>query len=687
MPNSFPLHARIPWLFLCLTLVLPAQTSRALLDGQWNFALDPVDAGVEQAWFKPGLSTEKWDKVTVPHCYSVDPRYHYYTGTTWYLKSFPATVPPRDVRTFIRFDAVFYQAQVWLNGKPLGAHEGGYTPFEFDVTGLISTENLLAVRVNNAWSTATIPGAKTKVAYQSLNYGQLYPWMNFGGITRPVNLITRPEIHLDKVKIETVPDLVAKTAVINIQAFVRNRSSQPWNGEGLALAVYREGEKIPVSVKVDGGEVGPQSDAVLRIEATLAKADVSLWSFDSPVLYQAEITAGKDVAKVSFGIRTVSVRGTKLLLNGEALSLGGCNRPLDSPGNGSIDPAALLEKDLRLIKSGGMELSRISHYPVSTELLDWADRHGLLIISEAGNWQLTPEQMADPVMREKYRAQLREMVERDWNHPSVIAYSLGNEYQSQTEEGKAWTKDMYAFAKSIDPSRLVTFASYVVFRPGIKKPEDEASQYVDFISTNIYGDHLACLQRIHALYPDKPVYVSEFGQRADAVKTEAERVNYLQNAMADFRRCDFLAGASVWTFNDYESSFPGSNANGYRPWGLVAPDRTPRAMYSAWQTEFSPAVVDVRPAGGGRFEVSVAVRKDFPSYPLRNYTLRAGGRVFPIPLLAPGESRTFTIRPAGRAADWTVELEKPGGFVILSRVISSPPPASRTGPGARRHTR
>ncbi|MDD5350734.1 MAG: glycoside hydrolase family 2 TIM barrel-domain containing protein, partial [Chthoniobacteraceae bacterium] len=371
-----PLRLRVFCLFFCLTLTLHAQSAKTPLNGEWKFAIDPVDAGVAQEWFMPGLATDKWDKVTVPHCFSTDPRYHYFTGSAWYRRSFTAAPLPKDVRAFLRFEAVFYQAQVWLNGKLIGEHEGGYTPFECDVTGQLADENLLAVRVNNAWSTTTIPGAKTKVDYQSLNYGPLYPWMNYGGITRGVCLITRPEVYLAKVKVETVPDMVAKTARLDIAAFVRNRSQQPWNGNDLKLEIFREGKKVAATGKVTGREVAPQSEAVIRIEAALAKDDVALWSFDAPVLYEAVLTAGKDVAKVPFGIRTIAVQGTKLLLNGEALSLGGCNRPLDSPGNGSTDPAALLEKDLQMIKSGGMELSRISHYPVSTELLDWADRHG-----------------------------------------------------------------------------------------------------------------------------------------------------------------------------------------------------------------------------------------------------------------------------------------------------------------------
>lgn len=661
-----------PMKFFSALLALPvalaclshAQTVKTSLDGEWRFALDPVDAGVTQEWFKPGLVDDKWDKVSVPHCYSTDRRYHYHTGPAWYFKKFPAPAPDADGRVFIRFDAVYYHATVWLNGKELGEHEGGYTPFEFDVTGLVSADNHLAVRVDNSWSTATLPGAKTKVGYQRLHYGQLFPWMNYGGITRPVSLVARPALHIDKVRIETHPDLAAGTARLDVRIFVKNASSHPWTGEGFGLTLHRDGRKIPARVQPAGPvRAEPQASAEHRVRIDLAREDVALWGFDSPTLYEAEITAGRDVARVTFGIRVVEVRGTQLLLNGEPLSLGGCNRPLDSPGNGSTDPAHILEKDLRMIKSGGMELSRISHYPVSTELLDWADRHGLLIISEAGNWQLTPAQMADPVIRAKYQAQAREMIERDWNHPSVIAYSLGNEYQSQTKEGMDWTRDMYAFTKSLDPTRLVTFASNVLAKGGIKKPEDEASRYVDFISANIYGGHLAALRRIHALYPDKPVYISEFGRRVDEGGENAQ-VAYVRKAAAEFRQCaDFLVGASVWTFNDYESSFPGTNADGYRPWGMVAPDRTPRAMYRAFQTEFAPATVTTRPAGSGQIEIVVAARADFPRYTLRGYTLKAGGRAFDLPVLAPGQTASFKIDPP--TTDRTLRLEKPGGFVIL----------------------
>jgi len=653
---------------LIVVFVIPvwlhAQT-RTTLHGEWNFAMDPVQVGESHGWYAPGFPLTRWDKVTVPHCFSVDPRYQFYTGTAWYVKKFNHAAVPVGHRAYLRFEAVFYKATAWLNGKRVGAHEGGYTPFELDVTEALKTENTLALQVTNAWDTTTIPGAKTRIRNDDENTGQLVPWINYGGITREVYLVVRPEVYVQNVKVTTDPDLAKKTARVGMTVYVRNTSARTARPD-LQITLYRGAAKVPVRFALKVPEIAVGATTPVYAEAVIPAKEMKLWYPDDPVLYRAEVVANADTVSRSFGIRRIEVQGTQLLLNGESIRMGGCNRPLDYPGYGSMDPKDILEKDLTLIKNGSMELSRISHYPVSTQLLDWADEHGLLIIAEAGNWQLTPKQMADPAMRAKYQSQLREMMERDWNHPSVIAWSVGNEYHSHTAEGKAWTKDMYAFAKSLDASRLVTFASMFVFRDMIAKPEDEASQYVDFVSANIYGDHLRLLRHIHELYPNKPVYISEFGLRTDGVKSEQDRVRHLQKAMQDFRQCDFLVGASVWTFNDYLSRFPGTNPNGYRPWGLVSPERNLRDMYIAWQEEFAPATISAVVSGKSA-AITVAARNDFPRYTLRNYTVQYGNRSLVIDVLKPGESKTFTLDTMPGVAE--VSLIKPGGFVIVKKSI------------------
>jgi beta-glucuronidase len=651
-------------LLVLLPLLGAAQARTDIsLNGQWTFAPDPVNVGESNRWFAEDFAAGKFDRVNVPHCFSVDPRYMFYTGTAWYFKKFVADEPAGS-RVFIKFDAVFYRSSVWLNGELIGQHEGGYTPFELDITEKVKKENVLAVEVNNAWDTTTIPGAKTKVSFESPNAAQFFPWINYGGITRPVHLITRPSLYIENMKIVAEPDLKKGNASIHISAYIRNSGPAALKPVVSAF-VYDHGKKTDARFKSVSSQIRSGSAFRAELIATISAGEVKLWNQDEPNLYLAELIAGDDTLTASFGIRKLEIKGTSLLLNGEPIRMGGCNRPLDYPGYGSMDPKPVLDQDLTLIKEGCMELSRINHYPLTEYQLDWADAHGLLIIEEAGNWQMTPKQMSDTLMRGKFRSQMREMVERDWNHPSLIAYSVGNEFQSQTEEGKSWVRDMGAFVKSMDPSRMITFASMMVRQDIVKSPEDEASRYVDFISANMYGNFLKNLQHIHSVYPDKPVFVSEFGIRTDNVKTEADRISYLKNAMHDFRQCDFLIGASVWTFNDYLSRFPGTNPNGYRPWGLVGPHRELRGMYAAWQEEFSPATIEPVKRAGEMVTIRVRARKDFPSYTLRGYQIRYNNQIIPLHTLKPGEEQELILRSP--ASELEVELVKPGSFVILKK--------------------
>jgi beta-glucuronidase len=497
---------------------------------------------------------------------------------------------------------------------------------------------------------------------------QLYPWINYGGITRPVKLLTRPGLYVRNIKIVTDPDLKKGSARVQAFALVRNLGATPVRSAA-RLRIFREGKEWN-RIMAGNADIAAGADGLVRFETVLSPAEVQRWDQDHPNLYDAEVSVGEDTMHVAFGIRKLEIQGNRLLLNGEPIRMGGANRPLDHPEFGSMDPASVLEKDLALMKGGCMELSRINHYAVSTDLLNWADRNGLLIIEEAGNWQMTPKQMRDTGMRRKWQAQMREMVERDWNHPCIFAWSVGNEFQSQTQEGKDWVKDMRTFTRSFDSSRPITFATMMLGRDEIRTGQDEASQYVDFVSANIYGNHRKVLQHIHALYPDKPVFVSEFGIRSDQVKEESDRVKHLQDAMAAFRQCDFLIGACIWTFQDYRSRFPGTNSNGYRPWGLVGPQREIREMYTAWQEEFAPAILQRvvasvaadKPTG---MTIRVTARNDFPSYILRNYTVRCNGQTVPLRTLAPGESQEISFDKG----DGEVELIKPGGFVILRKVL------------------
>lgn len=640
------------------------------LHGKWAFALDPRKAGEQKGWYLEATGSRSWDQVTVPHCFSSDPRYQFYTGTVWYRRSFSWQTQPGK-RVLLHFDASYYATTVWINDKKAGSHEGGYTPFSFDVTDLLKAgENLIAVSVDNdTWQEGTIPGSKDGNSPNDPFMG----WINYGGLTRPVYLTVEPETYLRNVRVEADPDLTKGTARLRVKAYVRNASGQPvppkWT-----IQIGQKGRTLPLTWKTTGQPVAAGADGIWEAETQLKAADVRLWHLDDPQLYHAQIAVAGDTLRTRFGIRKVEVRNAQLLLNGQALKVGGANRVVDYPGLGSLEPDWLIEKDFRLMKEAGMEFQRLTHYTPSEHFYNLADEYGMLIITEAGNWQLTPNQMDSDVFRVKFKKQFTEMAERDWNHPSVIAYSVGNEYASDHPSGQRWTKDLIAFAREVDPTRLYTFAS-MRLNAFQKKPEEEASQYVDFVCTNTYGNHAKVLDHIHSLYPEKPILISEWGIRADNPAGEAGQARHAEEVIREIRKRPYVVGASWWTYNDYQSRYVGTNPNGYRPWGLVGPDRNLRPAYEVYRKEMAPLTLEkVRwaPGGQGRhiLTVRVTARPDFPAYPLKNYRLKSAGIDLLIPELKPGESAEIAVPVIGFEKTLGLEVRKPSGIPILQETLS-----------------
>jgi beta-glucuronidase len=651
------------------------------LHGEWSFALDPGNMGVPGKWYMDNVAQSyRFDKVTVPHCFSTDHRYENFTGTVWYRKPFNWKPAPGK-RVILHFDAAYYKTHVWLNNRKVGEHEGGYTPFEFDITDfLIAGNNLLAVSVNNdTWQPGTVPGAKD---YNEVN-NSFVGWMNYGGLIRPVYLTEEPEIYIKNLKVEAIPDLEKGTAIIRTKLRIRNASDQATTSNA-RYSLSFNGKTLPLTWKGKPASVSAGETSLIEHETTLTAAQVKLWGLDNPNLYQLKAFSGNDSVSSNFGIRKIEAKNAQLLLNGKPVRIAGGNRVVDYPGLGSMEPDWLIEKDFRMMKEAGMEFQRLTHYTPSEYFYDLADKYGMLIISEAGNWQLTPKLMDNDTVRANFRRQFKEMAERDWNHPSIIAYSVGNEYMSLHDSGKRWTRDMIVYAKEVDATRLYTFAT--MFLNSLpKNPEDEASQYVDFICSNTYGNHARALDHIHQLYPDKPILISEWGIRADTKmetvpglrsfsehdfgSSEVVQAKHISEVAAEIRKRPYVAGASWWTFNDYQSRHQGTNANGYRPWGIVRPDRSARPAYYTYQSEMAPVTiqkVSFRLGDNGKHEIllKVSARNDFPSYALEGYYMMVGKNKFPIRTLAPGESVELIVPVSGFSKNITVAVHKPTDFKI-----------------------
>lgn len=653
----------------CLAQFSLRQPDAIPLHGTWSFAMDPREVGESRGWYKNEFSSNGWDQVIVPHCFSVDPRYQFYTGTVWYRKTFPWQ-PQAGKRVILHFDAAYYKTELWLNNQKVGRHEGGYTPFHFDITPFLKTgENVLALSINNdTWQTGTIPGAKDNGAPNDPFPG----WINYGGLNRQVYFTIELEVYLENLKVEATPDLEKGTALLRVKARVRNASTQSSTGKIMPL-VWFKNQPLRLIWKSNTGNIPAGQTTVLEAETSLKSTEVKLWNLDDPNLYPIKVGLGSDTLATHFGIRKLEVKNAQLLLNGVAIRVGGGNRVVDYPGLGGIEPEWLVEKDFRLMKEAGMEFHRLTHYTPNESFYDLADRYGMLIIAEPGNWQLTPRQMDNDTFRQKFQQQFREMMERDWNHPCVIAYSVGNEYLSETPSGQRWTKDMIAYGRNLDPTRLYTFAS---MRLNIlpAKPEDEASQYCDFICTNTYGNHAKAFDHIHQLYPDKPILVSEWGIRADNPNGEAGQVSHFEAVMSEIRKRPYIVGAAWWTYNDYQSRYVGTNPNGYRPWGLVGPDRSLRPLYAAHRREMAPLTltkVSFLPGGQGAHELTlrVSARMDFPAYPLKGYSFKTKDTQVAIPDLKPGQSVEVKVPIKGFEKNINVEVLKATGFSVLSETF------------------
>lgn len=435
--------------------------SSLALDGTWFFSSDANQKGESENWFATEYNDSSWQTVLVPHTWNVMPKYSQYNGLGWYRYQFTAPEAMQDMHLRLRFQAVFYLARVWVNGTYVGEHEGGYTPFEFDVSALIKSgqENIIAVQVDNKLSPVRIPA--------NLRSGWSFDWWNYGGIVRSVSLEATSPVYISGQQIVATPHLTgmdqADSAEVTSSIMIENASADQFDGlvsyrvlqEGTRQLVFDSGPGEPVSL-------APGQPTSLKISSIIT--DPQLWHFDHPNLYVLVVSLKKDGQEVHrlesiFGVRSVELAAGQMLLNGEPVRLVGITRHADSPQFGLAESVQIMAADYNDIKELNEVLSRPVHYPQAEFILDYADRHGILLIPEVPAWQLSAQQMSIPKMQDLEKQQLCEMITSEFNHPSIWAWSIGNEIESESPEGHMFVKEMVAYVKSLDPTRPVGFAS------------------------------------------------------------------------------------------------------------------------------------------------------------------------------------------------------------------------------------
>ncbi|HLQ11632.1 MAG TPA: glycoside hydrolase family 2 TIM barrel-domain containing protein [Steroidobacteraceae bacterium] len=638
----------------------PASASVKLC-GEWSFRTDPEDQGVPRHWHEAEETTGDWRVLSVPHTWQVDAALADYRGIAWYRRRFDALPEWGASAVRIEFEAVFHSATVWVNGQLAGEHlRKGYTAFTLDIGRLLrpGRSNSIAVRVDNSFRDGMLPRKQSS------------DWAHDGGIYRPVQLLITPKTFVERVDIEALPDLASGDGRLSISAQLRNTDSKAWRGHasfrivdgasGLTLLSSAD----HASFTIEGGV-----DQTQRFSATLHEA--RWWHFDHPHLYQLVFSlangAGSHQVSTRFGIRSFEAKGTALYLNGERVRLMGVERMAGSnPTFGMAEPAAWITHDHDEMKRLNCLFTRV-HWPQDRRVLDYCDQHGILMQSEIPAWGydsfagMNAEPDAD--ILENGLAQLREMIARDRNHPSVVAWGLANEIGGQNPPAYQFVKHMLAEAKRLDPSRLCAYASNSL----ADTPERDVAGLMDVIEANEYYGTWAPgtpetvarhLDSLHAAFPDKPVIISEYGYCActdDRPEGDEHRIEGLRSHDAVFRSKEFVAGAIFFCLNDYRTHVGHSGVGALKQnvHGVVDLFGVHKPSFEVLNRELSPvASLDVDNLLNS-FHVRVRARGDLPSHTLRDYRLRG---VFYAAGDTPLEERVVSLAEIAPGSEISVEL-------------------------------
>ena len=433
-----------------------------LFDDNWKFQLGDVD-GAEEYSFQD----DTWRSLDLPHDWSIEnlPNQEAgkvvgpfskesigttatgYTvgGTAWYRKTFNLDSDNRFSKVIINFDGVYMNCEVWVNGKLVGSHPYGYTAFQFDITEFVNPANkpnVIAVKVENE--------------------GRNSRWYSGSGIYRHVRLIQKQPVHVahDGVFVHT-ESISENEADVTISTTVENSTNDNAEVE-LHIRIIDADGMVSTTSKtlVKNIEAGTE-DITHRIKLPQAK----LWSTEEPNLYTAEvqvITNGKitDKTTTTFGIRTIHFDAkTGFTLNGKTVFLKGGNLHHDNGflGSATIDRAE--ERRVELMKANGFNAIRTSHNPPSKQFLDACDRLGIMVMDEAFDQWVRPKNPQDYSLyfREWWKKDLKSMIYRDRNHPSIIFWSIGNELNERADSlGFTVRKEMLAEVRRLDSTRPVT---------------------------------------------------------------------------------------------------------------------------------------------------------------------------------------------------------------------------------------
>jgi beta-glucuronidase len=516
------------------------------LDGNWKCRPDLKDIGIDNKWYDPS-NYNKADNdlldIQIPKSYNLLEGYEIYEGIFWHFFEFD--LENADIKEsfdyIIRFRGSNYISNVWLNNAYLGEFHGGFTPFSFRIKDKLKTKNnLLTVRTDNTRRKGQIPDYSAD-------------WFNWGGIYRSVDLLILNINRISDVVIKTILKS-RKESIINVTYKIIGKISLKWQ----ILDIDHKKLLFEGSISEASGDGG----------FSLTIDNPKLWSPDTPDLYYIKILSTLSESKDEvfyeshFGIRQIEVSGIYVYLNKRKFYFKGISLHEEYLPYGRTIPYEKREEDIRNMKSIGLNALRTAHYSHDEDLIDIADKLGILILEEIPVYWF-----CDYKSKETFKLaakQMRNLIRRDINHPSVVWWSVGNEVPVEKRECSIFFKRMMDWVRRFDDTRIVTFVSSRMFCDLVKR-------YADVGAINMYWGWYygspkminAIVDAVHAPIFNKPLFYTEFGAGAkygfhadwkDQTKFSEEKQLYvLDYTIRTLNSKDYIAGWFIWIYRDFRA--------------------------------------------------------------------------------------------------------------------------------------
>ncbi|MBC6112088.1 glycoside hydrolase family 2 protein [Pedobacter fastidiosus] len=529
------------------------------LNGKWNYIIDPYENGYYDYRHDPfdqsktgtgGYFDDKVQKdkselieydfdhspqMNIPGDWnSQSEKLELYEGNIWLRRKFDAK-PEKGKRYYVYFAAVNYEAHVYLNGKKLGVHKGGFTPFQFEVTNNLKLgENSIVLKVDNIRKQDEIPTVNTD-------------WWNYGGITRDVYLAEFPDHFISDYKLQLVK---GNKNLLNFT---------------VKLADATSNQEVTLSIPELKLEKKYKTDSEGKITDEFVWNNLSLWSPESPKLYAVNVKTDKEDINDKIGFRTIQVDGDSILLNGKSIFLRGISLHDENP---LLAGRLRSEGDMRMMLQWAKDMNcnyvRLAHYPHNEEMIRLADEMGLLVWAEVPvYWTIS---WTNPATYANAKQQLTDLIVRDKNRASVIVWSIGNE-TPLSDARLSFMSNLAETARSLDDTRLVA-AALEVHRDGNNIIlNDPLGEKIDLVSFNEYagwywgGNPSEITKYNFDIKYKKPVVITEFGGDAlggfhadeNTRWSEEYQEALYKNQIKMLTKIGALRGMTPWILADFRS--------------------------------------------------------------------------------------------------------------------------------------